>query len=171
MKEMLNLVEEVKHIYRKILSCKKLTPQQLQESRNATHCYLCKEEFDDVRHKDHCHITGEYHGVACHKCNMEHLSLKYVPLPVFFHNFTGYDSKHVIKSFANMNVKSIANTTERIKCATVKHQLDNGEDVCSTHIKFLDSYAFLNTSLEKLSLNLDEADKRPLSDYLKYKCL
>ena len=171
MKEMLNLVEEVKHIYRKILPCKKLTPQQRQEAANTTHCYLCKEELDDVRHKDHCHITGEYRGVACRKCNMEHLSLKKVPLPVFFHNFTGYDSKHVIKSFANMNVDIIANTTERIKCATIKHQLDNGEDVCSTHIKFLDSYAFLNTSLEKLSLNLDEADKTPLSDYLKYKCL
>ena len=171
MKEMLNLVEEVKHIYRKILPCKKLTPQQRQEAANTTHCYLCKEELDDVRHKDHCHITGEYRGVACRKCNMEHLSLKKVPLPVFFHNFTGYDSKHVIKSFANMNVDIIANTTEQIKCATIKHQLDNGEDVCSTYIKFLDSYAFLNTSLENLSLNLDEADKTPLSDYLKYKCL
>ena len=85
--------------------------------------------------------------------------------------FTDYDSKHVIKSFANKNVEIIANTTEWIKCATVKHQLDNGEDVCSTQIKLLDSYTFLNTSLEKLSLNLDEADKTPLSDYLQYKCL
>ena len=97
---------------------------------------------------------------------MKHLSLKGVPLPVCFHTFTGYDSKHVIKSFANLNVESIANTTEQIKCATIKHQLDNGEDVCSTQIKFLDSYAFLNTSLEKLSLNLDETDETPLSDYL-----
>ena len=163
--EMLNLVEEVKHIYRKILPCKRLTPQQSQEAANATHCYLCKEELDDVRHKDHCHITGEYRGVACRKCNMEYLSLKNVPLPVFFHNFAGYDSKHVIKSFTNLNVDIIANTTEQIKCATVNHQLDNGENVYTTHIKFLDSYAFLNTSLEKLSLNLDEADKTPLSDY------
>ena len=112
----------------------------MQDAANATHCYLCKEEFDDddvtmmMRHKDHCHITGEYRGVACRKCNMEHLSLKKVPLPVFFHNCTGYDSKHVIKSFANMNVEIIANTTERIKCATGNHQLDNGEDVCTTHI-------------------------------------
>ena len=29
----------------------------------------------------------------------------------------------------------------------------------------------MNTSLEKLSLNLDESDKSPLSDYLTYKCL
>ena len=124
-----------------------------------------------MRHKDHCHITGEYCGVACRKCNMEHLSLKNVPLPIFFHNFTGYDSKHMIKNFANLNAEIIANTTERIKCATIKHQVDNCEDVCSTKSKFLDSYDFLNTSLEKLSLNLDKADKTPLSDYLKYKCL
>ena len=102
---------------------------------------------------------------------MEHLSLKNVPLPVFVHNFTGYDSKHVIKSFSNVNIEIIANTTERIKCATIKHQFDNGKEVCTTKIKFLDSYAFLNTSLEKLSLNLDESDKTPLSDYVKYNCL
>ena len=45
MGEMLKLIEEVKHIYRKLLPCKKLTPQQSQEAANATHCYLCKEEL------------------------------------------------------------------------------------------------------------------------------
>ena len=51
------------------------------------------------------------------------------------------------------------------------HQLDNGEEVCTTKIKCLDLLAFPNTSLEKLSLNLDVTDETPLSDYLKYKCL
>ena len=102
---------------------------------------------------------------------MEYLSLKGVALPLFFHTFTGYDSKHVIKNLTNLTFDIIANTTQRIKCATSKYQLDNGEDLCTTKIKFLDSYAFLNTSLEKLSLNLDESDISPLSDYLKHKCL
>ena len=41
----------------------------------------------------------------------------------------------------------------------------------TTRIKFLDSLAFLNTSLEKVTVNLEESDKSSLSDYLKYKCL
>ena len=172
MREMLELVKEVKHIYKKTLPCKKLTHQQWREAANATHCYLCKEELKDGdRHKDHCHITGEFRGVACSYCNMKHLSLKGLALPVFFHNFTGYDSHHVIKSFSNLKVDIIGNTSERIKCAMINHQIENGEKIQTTKIKFLDSYAFLNTSFEKLSLNLDESDKSPLSDYLKYKCL
>ena len=172
MKEMQMLVEEVKHIYKKTLPCKKLTPQQWHEAANATHCYLCKEELKDGdQHKDHCHITGKSRGVACSYCNMNHLSLKGMELPVFFHNFTGYDSKHVIKSCSNLKVDIIANTSERIKCATVNHQIENGEKMQSTKIKFLDSYTCLNTNVEKLSVNLEESDKSPLSDYVKYKCL
>ena len=65
MNEMLKLVEEGKHIYKKTLPCKKLNRQHWQEAANATHWYLCKEELKDGgRHKDHCHITGEFHGVA-----------------------------------------------------------------------------------------------------------
>ena len=72
MNEMLKLAEEVKHIYKKTIPCKKLTPQQWQEAANATHCYLCKEELKDGdRHKDHSHITGEFRGVTCSYCIYE----------------------------------------------------------------------------------------------------
>ena len=54
--------------------------------------------------KDHCHITGEFGGVACSYCNMNHLSLKGLELPVFFHNCTGYDSKHIINSVSGLTV-------------------------------------------------------------------
>ena len=161
MNEMLELVEEVKHIYKKTLPCKKLKCQQWQEAANATHCYLCKEELKDGgRHKDISHITGDFRGVACSYCNMTHLSLTGFELPVFVHNFTGYDSKHVIKSFSRLKVDIIANTSERIN-----HQIENGEKMQTTKIKFLDSLAFLNTRLEKLSVNLEESDKSSLSDY------
>ena len=102
---------------------------------------------------------------------MNHLSLTGVELPVFFHNFTGYDSKHVIKSFSNLKADIIATTSQQIKCAMVTHKTENGEKMQTSKINFLDSYAFLNTRLEKLSVNLEESDKSPLSDYLKYKCL
>ena len=51
------------------------------------------------------------------------------------------------------------------------HQIENGEKMQTTKIKFLDLLAFLNTSLETLSVNLKESDKSSLSDYLTYKCL
>ena len=47
MKEMLEFVEEFKHIYKKTPPCKKLNHQQWQEGANATHCHLCKEDVKD----------------------------------------------------------------------------------------------------------------------------
>ena len=68
---------------------KKLTPKQEEEHLNATHCFLCDEEFSENekssrKHCDHCHVTGEYHGAACQHCNLDNLSLKGLENIYFF---------------------------------------------------------------------------------------
>ena len=37
-----------------------------------TKCWVCNEEFgDDVKVRDHCHITGRYRGAAHNSCNLK----------------------------------------------------------------------------------------------------
>jgi hypothetical protein len=66
-----------------------LTPQQQHEFSIATTCHICGIDFGekDVKHRDHCHLQGDYLGAAHVKCNLEREVVKKIPL--FCHNFTG----------------------------------------------------------------------------------
>ena len=51
----------------------KLTQKELNSFNQATHCYICNEEFtkDNFKVKDHCHFTGKYYRCSAHtKCNL-----------------------------------------------------------------------------------------------------
>jgi hypothetical protein len=68
----------------------KLTKEE-QEKYAATQCEKCKQPFDSqnsskVRH--HCHVTGEYKGAWCRRCNYLE-GKKKLQLVVFFHNLRG----------------------------------------------------------------------------------
>ena len=81
---------------------KLLTLQDKTEYEIASHCYLCRFEFleDDFRGckvRDNDHITDKYIGPAHRKCNLER-RVKYL-IPVFFHNFRGYDSHLIVRQF------------------------------------------------------------------------
>lgn len=48
---------------------------------------------DDIRVRDHDHVTGKYRGSAHKNCNLRfRLSIK---VPVIFHNLRGYDSHFI----------------------------------------------------------------------------
>ena len=52
----------------------------------ATNCYICEEEFSDENYKcrDHDHISSEYLGAACNRCNLRRR--KPSSLKIFVHN-------------------------------------------------------------------------------------
>ena len=82
-------------MYSKSMPMKNLTAERQERDESATHCYVCNKRFsaDNKKHSDHCHITGEYRGPACARCNMNNLSLENMVIPIVFHNFSGYNSK------------------------------------------------------------------------------
>ena len=50
---------------------------------------------------DHCHFTGQYRGAAHSICNLKaRVDIDDMKIPVWFHNFSGYDSHHILKCFA-----------------------------------------------------------------------
>ena len=65
-----SFVEEIKNFADFVLTSNvpmlDLTREQWTAFRNATHCHICKEPFkaEDVRVRDHCHLSGRFRGPA-----------------------------------------------------------------------------------------------------------
>ena len=115
----------------------------------AQECYLCHKEFvkdDPIKQRvlDHDHFTGEYLGAAHANCNLQRR--KSFKIPVFFHNFRGYDSHFIVKAFhlyPERKINVIAQTMEKYL------QVEWGE-----RIVFRDSLQFLSASLDSLITSL-----------------
>ena len=102
LEEMQQVSKEIRSIYKKSMPMKKLTEEEELRHLLATKCFLCErhlQECDEAAKKqaDHCQITGQYRGPACKYCNLKNFSLKAIPIPIVFHNFSGYDSKLIMQ--------------------------------------------------------------------------
>lgn len=130
----------------------------------ATHCPKCNECFtEETKHKkvrDHCHITGLYRGPLCAKCNWR-LRLKRRVLPVFFHNFKGYDGhlicKQAIGEMEGWQLRVIPTTKEKYMSLTARVPVGKTREnrTIFFDIVFLDSFQFLSSSLATLAGTLD----------------
>ena len=178
------LEEDIKMIAN--IPMKKMIFGKEEEKRynEETKCWICKEEFDDKdkdkeKVKDHCHYTGRYRGAAHNKCNLNYRKPNFTP--VVFHNLSGYDSHLFIKNlgFSEGNIDCIPNNEEKyisfskkiwVKSYTKKVKNEEGEpaekEIKVYHtIRFIDSFKFMSTSLEKLVNNLPKDDFINLSLY------
>ncbi|KAF0688994.1 Uncharacterized protein FWK35_00029804 [Aphis craccivora] len=95
---------------------------------------LCKSKFNNNNNlpaRDHDHLTGY--------------------LPIFFHNLSGYDSHFIITQLGvdSKTINVIPNTEEEFISFT-KYVSNNFQ------IRFVDTYRFMATSLEKLVNNISK---------------
>ena len=107
--------------------------------------------------RDHDHLTGKFRGAAHNRCNLR--MKKSYKIPVFFHNFRGYDSHLIVKgmaAFPEMKIRIIGQTLE--KYLTVSW---------GDNIVFKDSFQFMSTSLDTLVKNLAAAGKDKFAE-MKY---
>jgi hypothetical protein len=122
----------------------------------------CNEKNEMVIHHDH--ITGKFISIMCNQCN---LKLKYKRvLPVYIHNLKGYDAHLFVKSLhtygqTDVDVECIPNNEERyisfskvIKVGEYFCKKDKVIKPITFEIRFLDSIAFMNSSIESLVENL-----------------
>ena len=105
------LKEDIRKIYKHFDFNKEMifTKEKKIDYRNATKCWICKEDFDDekdVKVRYHCHFTGKYPGAAHSSCNLR------FKIPTFtsvvFHNWANYD--------AHLFVINLGKTEGKIKC-------------------------------------------------------
>ena len=144
----------------------------IQENFDQTTCWLCEKEFTpkDLKEnpvvRDHCHLTGRFRGLAHNNCNLntrkEHTSF----VPISFHNFSGYDCHLIFEKLVNMATKKNIKINENDIIAKSSENYISVKIGC---LKFLDSYRFLDASLDKLSLTLTSfpsLDKNGMEDDL-----
>ena len=74
-----------------------MTKDDERNFKNADKCYICYKKYtdEDIRVRDHCHITGKYEGSVHQDCNINYrLTDKKA---VIFHNLRGYDSHFIMQ--------------------------------------------------------------------------
>ena len=140
-----------------------ITPEQEQEFLKCEHCHICGGKINDnniptARVRDHDHYNGLYRGCAHSKCNLN-LNYDDYKIPVYFHNLKGFDGHLIIKELGKMNIgniKIIAQNFEKYVTFSFKN------------LQFLDSFAFLGTSLDSLAKNLLKDGKGKFKHTLSY---
>ena len=111
---------------------------------------------------DHIHLTGRYRGAAHNNCNMEIGMRDFIP--VFIHILSNYDAHLFIKQFGKLDgrIRVIPQTDEKyisisqyMKASTIVNKY-TGEYMGPLYkeMRFLDSFRFMASSLDKLSKHL-----------------
>ena len=158
------LEEDVKSIYKRFGKPKKMLfgAKEREEFDEATECWICHGELGLDRVRDHCHLTGKYRGAAHNKCNLQYRRPKFIP--VVFHNLSGYDSHLFIKNLGvtEGNINCIPNNEEKYisfskDIVVGEYTNKNGKIVdIKQQLRFIDSFKFVASSLDKLVENLDK---------------
>ena len=116
-----------------------------EEIYNNSHIHwICKQELNTDKARDHCHFTSKFTGAAHNKCNLKlRISRK---LPIIFHNLQGDDRHIIFKELNNFDVD----------IAKIPKGIDKYMSIIvNRHITFIDSYQFYNSSLVTLASNLN----------------
>ncbi|XP_026824426.1 uncharacterized protein LOC113561716 [Ooceraea biroi] len=157
-------LQELTHCVKAILSRNipmiELTRDERVKFDSATHCHICEKPFtpDDTQVRDHCHLTGRYRGLAHSNCNFNYQDT--YTIPIVFHNLSGYDAHFIIQEIATAfegHVNLLPIMKEKYISFT-KHVNESDDKKWRNHVqlRFIDSYKFLSSSLDKLSSYLNK---------------
>ena len=124
-----------------------MTTQDEEIYNNSQICWICKEDLNTDKVKDHCHISGKLRGAAHNQCNLKLKIQK--KLPIIFHNLEGYDGHIIFKELNNFDVTIdvIPKTVEKYMIITVNR-----------NVTFLDLNEFYEGSSDTFALSLDDKD-------------
>ena len=145
----------IDYLKNKQLAMPPLRGEKLNRHRVANECCIChnpRRPFIDGhpdwrKVADHDHITGYYLGAAHDLCNRNRRVC--FEIPVFFHNFRGYDGHIIVKSFSehkDREIKIIGHSME--KYVQVKW---------GPNLSFRDSLQILKASLLQLTESFKKA--------------
>src|SRR6056300_692760 len=167
-----SIEETVKTIYNNIFHMKvNMTTLDEENYKNATECHICEKPLAGDKVLDHDHITGNYRGAAHNACNLNYKIPKHIP--VIFHNLAGYDAHLFVKNLgvSQGKIDCIPNNEEKyisFKKEIIVDQFINKEGKqCNVkrEIRFLDSFKFMASSLDKLSANLKKEDLKNMKSF------
>ena len=143
-----------------------MTKEDEKQFKKAEECHICNKKYtnQDIRVRDHCHITGKYRGSAHQDCNLQlRLNPDKIKIPVIFHNLRGYDSHFIMQEIGQI-VKDYSYIKDGKKCQMNINAIPNNMEkymafMLGNHLNFIDSFQFMGSSLEKLVGNLTKCGK------------
>ena len=176
-KTAVDFMEKKANLYPKAI----LTEDDKTMINKATKCWLCNDDFSNKVEKSksgkdyqpykkviyHCHVSGKVLGAAHLKCNAGwHIK---ETVPIVMHNLSRYDSHLIIKSINQLNGEDpriIPKSEEEYISFSTKIPYGNGTR--KVEMRFIDSFRFMQTSLDELSSNLMKAGKESFKNLLKH---
>ena len=152
-----NVILEEEYIESKLQDSEPLIMSEETENQfqKSTNCYVCNRAFNakliKVRDHDHLGVNGDtesphysnFRGAACQRCN---LNLQHPPfIPVYFHNLKNFDSHLLLTEAGKFKGR---------KLTCIPNNMEKYISFSSGKLRFVDSYQFMNSSLESLVDNL-----------------
>ena len=177
LEKMLDEVRHCKKIVKHFNKALIMTKDETIKFKKATKCHICNKKYNekDIKVRDHCHITGKYRGSAHQDCNLQlKIDANKLKIPVIFHNLKNYDSHFIIQNIGKL-VKNHTFKNEKGEIIQMKINLipNNMEKYMSfmigNNLLFIDSFQFMNSSLDKLVSNLPKESFKYTSELYKDK--
>lgn len=151
----MQVASQIRYVTKMDLSC-----HEKELYHKATICHICGKTFDglDTKVRDHSHITGAFRGAAHNECNLKYQEARL--LPVVFHNLN-YDSHFLIEILSSafsgkidiipINNEHYISFTKEVDDSIVHCEQTDKFYNQKMKIRFIDSYRFLPSSLQKLA--------------------
>ena len=154
---MLILEQEANEYFKTNLELQ-ITPEEEESLKLAEECWLCEQPFTEYEQpvRDHDHLTGRYRGAAHNTCNINCKQKSSSFVPIFFHNFFGYDCHLIFQKLLTQAYTVGQHCCEkRYEPKIIPKSMENYVSIQVGCLRFLDSYRFLSSSLDKLVKSLD----------------
>ncbi|KAB0795158.1 hypothetical protein PPYR_11997, partial [Photinus pyralis] len=140
-----------------------MSDEQRKDFENATHCHICEKPFvdGDIRCRDHNHKgRGLYRGASHSRCNINYQDSTVIP--VVFHNLSGYDAHFFIRELSTGLPGHITLLPlNKEKYISFTKYVDNTK----ISFRFIDSFRFMSSSIDKLSAYLGDEQKTITKSY------
>ena len=129
-----------------------MTDEDKEAFNNATHCFICGEEFRNTyktkkeaekykKVRDHCLFTGRYRGCAHSICNLNYCNKRFKSL-CSFQNMKKYDGHLIIQNAEKLSNKK--------KIDVIAQNSDKFIHIGFDSLSVKDSFSFITASLDKL---------------------
>ena len=119
--------QEIYNKYFKEIIPLRMTQNDVNKYEESNVCHICEEtiDVDDVKVKDHNHLTGKFVGAAHQNCNINFKEPSFIP--IVFHNLSGYDAHLFIKllGVSEGEINCIADNEEKYISFTKKIQVNS----------------------------------------------
>ncbi|XP_066583784.1 uncharacterized protein [Prorops nasuta] len=160
-RELESVVQIVSYRLKTVVPMSILSVSESLRQYSDPNCHICKKPFLPnqlrIRDHDHDHLTGKYRGPAHNNCNLNFKNSHVIP--IIFHNLSGYDSHFIFEAIANLLEGSVhLLPVHKEKYISFSKFLRH----YNIHLRFIDLFKFMASSLDKLSSYLEESQLKNL---------